>query len=135
MNDLQVSQAPGLQAKGAAANSVPGSTDFSRWGLVLARSKTHRLKSVLLNPHDSGFFRALSRILVTSPRYGAHQRGPGLSWNIDSSAFAQLVGAADALARGVHPSGKRTPLDGHVHSGHAVPPRQSQVAPRSRAAG
>ncbi len=77
----------------------------------------------------------LSRILVTSPRYGAPQRGPGLSGNFDSSAFAQLVGAADALARGVHPSGKRAPLDGHVYPGHAVPSRQSPgcaAIPRGR---
>src|ERR1700680_1326194 len=95
------------------------SRDFSLWGLVLAMSKTHRLKSVLLNIHDSGFFRALSRILVTSPRYGASQRGSGLSGNNDTSAFAQLVGASNALAGRVHPSGKRTPLEGHVCPAHS----------------
>src|SRR5579864_3384056 len=75
--------------------------------------------------HHSGFFLAMPRILVTSPRYGAPQRGPGLSGNLDSSAFAQLVGAADALARGVRPSGERTRLDGHVHPGYAVPSRET----------
>src|ERR1700692_3364267 len=110
----------GTRPKSRRRTMFFSSTDFSLWGLVLARSKIHRLKSVLLNPHNSGFFRALSRILVTSPRYGAHRHGSGLSGNIDSSGFAHLVGAADALARGVHPFGTRTPLDGHVHPGHAV---------------
>ena len=88
-----------------------------------------------MQPHDSGFFLALLRILVTSPRYGAPQRGPGLSGNLDSSAFAQFVGAADALARGVRPPGKRAPLDGNFHPGYAVSSRQGQVAAQSRAAG
>ena len=85
--------------------------------------------------NDSGFFLASSRILVTSRRHGAHWFGPGLSGNFDSSALAQIVGAADELARGVHPSGKWASLDGHVYSRHAVPSRQTQVAARSRAAG
>src|SRR5580692_11066567 len=125
MNNFQVS----------FANEASSNTDFSLWGLALARSKTHTLKSVLLLSHDSGFFRALSRILLTSPRHGAPHRGPGLSGNIDPSAFAKFVGAAYALARGVYPSGKRTPLDRHVHPGYALSSRQGQVAPRSRTPG
>src|SRR4029077_9550887 len=77
--------------------------------------------------YDSGFFRALSRILVTSPRYVAPQRGPGLSGNLDSSAIAQLVGPSDALAGGVHPPGKGASLDGHFHPGHTVPSWQTEV--------
>src|SRR5580693_4112650 len=97
--------------------------------------QTPQAEACATAPHHSGFFLGAPWILVTSPRYGAPQRGPGLSGNLDSSAFAQLVGAADALARGVRPSGERTPLDGHVHPGYPVPARQSQVAPPPRAAG
>ena len=36
----------------------PGGTVFSLWGLVLARTKPHRLKSVSLKPHR--YFSALA---------------------------------------------------------------------------
>src|SRR5579863_7798368 len=111
------------------------STGFSLWGSVLARTKPTQAEACATQPHDSGFFLAPSWILVPSPQHDATSCGPGLSGDIDSSAFAQFVGAADALASGVYPSGKRTPLDRHLHSGYALSSRQGQVAPKSRAAG
>src|SRR5712664_765177 len=101
--------------------------------LYLSHARAKKAEGAVASIHDSGIFQVPSRILLTSPRYGAPQRGPGLSGNLDSSAFAQLVGTADALAGGMHPSGKRTPLDGHFHPRYFVPPGQSQIAPQSRA--
>jgi hypothetical protein len=58
MNDLQVSQAPGYEAKGAVANDLFCSTGFSLWGSVLASTKVHRLnrlrkKSVFVIPSEA----------------------------------------------------------------------------------
>ena len=80
-------------------------------------------------------YRNCRRNLITSARYGAHRTRPGVSGNFVSPALAQLVGAADALAGGMRPSGDRARLDGHVHPRHAVSSRQSRAAPPALAAG
>src|ERR1700682_3314085 len=76
-----------------------------------------------------GFRRAPRRNLIPSARYGAPCTGPVLSGNIVPSTVAQLVCAADALARGMRPPRKWECLDGRgtllepelaAHSGRVV---------------
>jgi len=46
---LQVSQAPGHEAKGAVANDLLSGAGFSLWGLVRASTNPHRLKPAPLD--------------------------------------------------------------------------------------
>src|SRR6266581_5349663 len=94
-----------------------------------------RVHEPLMISEECGFRRATRRNLIPSARYGASCTRPGLSGNFVSPAVAQLVGAADALARGMHPPREWQYLDGDIHPRYAVSTRQSCATPETHKTG
>ena len=90
---------PGSAAGASEADGVASSTGFSLWGLVLASTKTHRLKPVPPNPAPARKYQQLAEMrcnhdrsknglgVYTSPRLSSHAEGPPLA----PAAMASLL--------------------------------------------